>query len=87
MIEDMAKYSRSKTITVNVDEEAESEFRIEASKRYGKRKGYLGRALTEAMKEWTKKKNADVVAKSLTLLKEGIKMKKWKFNREELYER
>ena len=77
----------TKTITVNVEEEVENEFRKQASRRYGKRKGYLGRALTEAMREWSKKAEDDVVAESLKLLESGIKMKKWKFNREELYER
>ena len=77
----------SKTITVNVEEEVESEFRKQASRRYGKRKGYLGKALTEAMSEWAKKRNADVENEALRLLKAGIKMKKWEFNREELHER
>lgn len=77
----------SKTITVNVEEEVENEFRNEAIKRYGKRKGYLGKAFTEAMKEWIRKRDADIEAKALKLLKDGIKMKKWQFNREELYER
>lgn len=77
----------SKTITVNVEEEVDNEFRKQASLKYGKRKGYLGKALTEAMKEWVRKRDADIDAKALKLLKEGIKMKKWQFNREELYER
>lgn len=77
----------SKTITVNVEEEVDSEFRKQASLKYGKKKGYLGKALTEAMKEWAKKRNEDVDRKFLKLLKEGIKTKAWKFNREELYER
>lgn len=77
----------SKTITINVAEEVESEFRKEASRKYGKRKGYLGRAITEAMKEWTKKRNEDLENQVRQLIKEGVKMKKWKFNREELHER
>jgi hypothetical protein len=77
----------AKTLTVNIEEEVEREFRKQASRRFGKRKGYLGKALGEAMREWTKKRNADIENESLRLLKEGIAMKKWKFNREELYER
>lgn len=78
----------SKTITVNVEEEVDEEFRKQAGLRYGKRKGYLGKALTEAMKEWAKKKEAaDLENQMLKLLHEGIKGKKWRFNRSELYER
>ncbi len=77
----------SKTITVNVEEEVEHEFRKRASQRYGIRKGYLGRALTEAMKEWVKSRNADIEAESLMLLQKGIMMKKWRFERGELNER
>jgi len=78
----------SRTITVNVEEDVESEFRKEAGRRYGKRKGYLGKAITEAMAEWSRKRNTDLEAQALLLLKKGIKAKgRWKFNREELHER
>ena len=77
----------AKTITINVEEEVESEFRKRASKKYGKRKGYLGKAFTEAMKEWSRKKDADLEGQFLELLEGGIKMKRWKFNREGLHER
>ena len=40
------------------------------------------------MKEWSKEEDQDIVNRGLELLKKGIKAnKKWKFNREELYER
>lgn len=77
----------AKTITVNVEEDIESEFRRVAGRKYGKRKGYLGRAVTEALKEWAKKGSSDLESQFLELLENGIKMKKWKFNREELHER
>ncbi|MDE1873609.1 MAG: hypothetical protein KGI04_00615 [Candidatus Micrarchaeota archaeon] len=77
----------SRTITVNVEENVESEFRRIAGRRYGRRKGYLGKAVTEAMKEWSDKRNDDVVSQGLELLKKGIAGKKWTFNRAELYER
>lgn len=78
----------SRTITVNVEEEVDEEFRKQASLRYGRRKGYLGKALTEAMKEWAKRKEAaDLESQMLKLLHEGIRMKKWKFDRDELHER
>jgi len=77
----------SKTMNVSVEEEIEGEFRKQAGLRYGKKKGYLGRALTEAMAEWAKKNDADVVNRGMVLLKEGIKGRKWRFNRDELHER
>ena len=77
----------SETMTVNVKEDVAEEFRKQASLKYGKKKGYLGKAATEALKEWSKKRNEDADAKFLKLLREGIKTKPWKFNREELYER
>lgn len=78
----------SKTITINVEEEIDKEFRKTASQRYGKRKGYLGKAITEAMKDWVRKRNADLEAKALELLKNGINaQRKWKFDRGELHER
>jgi hypothetical protein len=77
----------SETMTVNVEKEVAAEFRKQAAMKYGKKKGFLGRALTDAMKEWAKKRDAEVVTQGLKLLKEGIKMKEWKFNREELYDR
>lgn len=76
----------TKTITVNVEKDVEESFRKLAGAAYGKRKGYLGKAITEAMKEWERKKaQVDVNARALELLGTGVKMKKWKFNREEIY--
>ena len=80
---------RTKTITVNVREDVEKRFRKLASTTYGKRKGYLGRAVTEAMLEWEKKKTrTDVNARALEMLRTGLKMGKitWK-SRDELHER
>ena len=76
----------SKTITVNINEEVENEFREKAALKYGKRKGYLGKAMTEAMDQWMRSLDSDTETQSLKMLKEGIKMKKWEFKREDLYE-
>lgn len=65
----------TKTITVNVKEDVEERFRKLASATYGRRKGYLGKAITEAMIEWEKKKIAsDVNARALEMLRKGFKM-------------
>ena len=77
---------QTKTITISVKRDVEERFRKLAGATYGKHKGYLGKAVTEAMDTWLEKKEkTDNIAKSLKLLETGIKMKKWKFNREEIY--
>jgi len=79
---------KTKTITVNVEEDVEERFRKIASATYGRRKGYLGKALTQAMKEWEKKqKQIDVNVRALEILRKGFKMGKitWK-SRDELHE-
>jgi hypothetical protein len=77
----------TETITVNVEEDVASEFRKQAGLKYGKRKGYLGRAITEAMREWSKNSDESLEKQFLELLETGIKMRKWEFDRAELHER
>ena len=77
---------KTKIITVSVQEDVEERFRKLAGATYGRHKGYLGKAITEAMKEWeNKKKQSDVNARALEMLRKGFKMGKWKFNRDEIY--
>jgi len=79
----------AKTITINIREDVEKKLRQIAAARYGKRKGYLGKAVTEAVEEWARKKEeTDVNARALAMLKKGFKMGKikWK-SRDELHER
>ena len=80
---------KSKVITVSIREDAEKKLRQIAAVRYGKMKGYLGKALTEAVEVWAKKKEeVDVNARALAMLRKGFKMGKikWK-SRDELHER
>jgi hypothetical protein len=79
----------SKTITVNVREDVERRFRKIAASKRGKNKGYLGRALTEAMRRWAdEEEGADAVAQTLALLEEGLDLGGLKYSRrEELHER
>ena len=73
------------TITVNVSDDVEKKFRMRAAQLYGKKKGSLGRALTEAMDMWTKK---ECLERSMTLLKQGLNTGKILYKkREELYDR
>ncbi len=62
----------SKVVTVSVNAAVEEKFRRVAKAVHGEKKGYLGKALTEAMDKWTKdKERSDTVAVALRLLDEG----------------
>jgi len=78
-----------KTITVNVEEDVEKRFRRVAASTHGKNKGYLGRALTEAMETWARAMEAkNSVASTMKLLDEGLDLGGVKYRRrEELHER
>jgi predicted transcriptional regulator len=78
----------SKIITVSVDLNVEKKFRKLAKALHGKKKGYLGRALTEAMDRWTRdKEQSDSVAAALQLLDEGLDLGGLKYkHRDELHE-
>lgn len=74
------------TITVNVDDATEESFRSRVYQIYGKRKGSLGQAITEAMYEWSRKK--EYFDQCMELLMKGVNMGKLKYkSREELHDR
>ena len=79
----------SKIITVSVDAEVEERFRMTAKAVHGKRKGYLGKALTDAMKVWTREREqTDNVAATLRLLEDGLDIGVERYrSRDELHER
>lgn len=80
---------QTRTITISVKRDVEERFRKLAGVTYGKHKGYLGKAVTEAMTIWVEKKErSDVNARALEMLRKGFKMGKitWK-SRDELHER
>ncbi|MFI5419627.1 MAG: hypothetical protein ACHQ1H_01525 [Nitrososphaerales archaeon] len=79
----------TKIITVSVDARVEEKFRKTARAIHGKKKGYLGRALTDAMENWTREKEqTDSVVATLQLLDEGINLGGLKYkNRDELHDR
>jgi len=58
------------TITVSISDDVEEKFRKTASSKYGTRKGYLGDAITEAMKIWIKSESGNV-KKAMELLEKG----------------
>lgn len=74
------------TITANVDDDTEQTFRTHVYATYGKRKGSIGRALTEAMTQWAQQKT--YFDTCMKLLREGINMGKMQYKtRTELHER
>ena len=77
------------TMTISVDNDVEQQFRALAQKIYSKKKGYLGNAVTSAMKKWIDEMTQKQISeRELKLLENGFDMGKFKFrSREELYER
>jgi len=78
------------TITVNIKDEVEKEFRAVASIAHrDDETGYLERAVTEAMQRWIEEKRQEKIAKrELKLLKKGFNFgKKLYKTRDELHER
>ncbi len=74
------------TITINVKDDVEQMFRGRVYQLYGKKKGTLGKALTEAIFEWSNKKL--YLDRCMELLENGIDMGKLKYKeREELHGR
>ncbi|NJD54415.1 MAG: hypothetical protein FIB07_16320 [Candidatus Methanoperedens sp.] len=77
------------TITVNVKDDVEKDFRKLVRSVYGARKGDLGKALNEAMQKWVYEKRQEKIAQ------EALKLLELKFDfgkrlyrdRDELYER
>ena len=77
------------TITVNVKDDVEKEFRETVRSVHGNKKGDLGKALTEAMRKWVYEKKQEKIAQ------EALKLLEQKFDfgrrlykdRSELYER
>ena len=77
------------TITVIVNDEIEKEFRETVKELEGSRKGYLGKAITEAMYKWVNEKRQKSVAQEMvSLMEKGFNMGKIKIkSRDELYDR
>jgi len=77
------------TITISVDNDTERRFREAAKKKLGERKGYLGRATTEALDLWIRKQTQEEIARdALTLLETGHHVGKHLYKeRKDLYDR
>lgn len=77
------------TLTINVDTETEQQFRKTAEKEYKGKKGYLGDAISEAMKKWLEERRQQkIAAEALADLRKGWKFGKILYKtREELHAR
>jgi HEPN domain-containing protein len=77
------------TITVNIKDEVEKEFKAIASIAHGEEKGYLERAVTEAIQRWIYEKRQEKIAEeALKLLETGFDFGKRLYkDRSDLYER
>ncbi len=79
----------SKTITISVDEDTDKKIRRYAMEVYGNKKGALQKAYKDAVDMLTAaEEQEEIRSAALKRLEKGVKSnKKWKFNRDELYER
>jgi len=77
------------TITINVDDKVEERFRKEAGDKYNRRKGYLGKAVTEAMDKWIKeRRQKEISMRQLKILDKGFDLGGMAYKkRSELYEK
>jgi hypothetical protein len=77
------------TITISVDNDTEKRFREAAKKKLGERKGYLGKATTEALDLWIRKQTQEEIARdALALLEKGHPVGKDLYKeRKDLYDR
>ena len=74
------------TLTVNVDAGTEDRFREQVARVYGRRKGALGKALTEAMESWVAQNTS--VHRCMELLEKGVHLGGLTYKkRDELHDR
>ncbi len=74
------------TITINVSDDVEKQFREQVSKIYGQGKGVLGKAFTEALLIWSERK--EYFDECMKLLEEGMDLDGITYKeREELHAR
>lgn len=61
-------------ITISVNESVSQRFRRLAAAKYGKKKGSLGKAVTEALEAWNESTGNNVNAKALETLRKGYRL-------------
>ena len=77
------------TITVNVKDETEKKFRETVKENFGKAKGTLGKALTEAIEIWTMQHSHEEIGKrQIALMRKGFDLGGFAVSsRDEIHER
>lgn len=77
------------TVTINVKDEINKEFRETVKKKLGQGKGILGKAIEDAMKKWIEEeKQKKIVERQIRFMQKGLySLKGWKFKRDEIYDR
>ena len=76
------------TITISIDDDTEKRFREVAKKKLGERKGYLGKATTQALECWMKQQTQEeIVIDALSLIRSGHNLGKHLYRtRNDLYD-
>lgn len=76
------------TITISIEDEVESRFRKTVKQVSGEGKGKLGKAVEEALANYSAKRSQELIARKAEQTLEGFALGKLKLkNRDELYER
>jgi len=77
------------TITLNVNNEINTEFRDIVKSKYGEGKGIIGKAIEEALLKWiSEQKQKEISERQISILRKGTwDLKNYKFNREEINEK
>ena len=76
------------TLTVNVDDAVAKKFRETAAAAFGKSKGHLGKAVSEAFSVWLRfKREKAASVRMLEILEEGLDLHGVTFTREQLHRR
>lgn len=77
------------TITISIDDETEKRFREAAKKKMGERKGYLGKATTEALESWIRNQTQEEISRdALNLLETEYHPGAYRYSeRKDLYDR
>ena len=77
------------TITINIKDDIAQEFRLLAGIVYGKKKGHLGKAFTEAIQNWIDERKQEKIAReALEIMNQDFSFGGRLYqNRSELHER
>ncbi|MBM3231909.1 hypothetical protein FJZ21_00825 [Candidatus Pacearchaeota archaeon] len=61
-------------ITISLDDAIEEKLRKIAVARFRKKKGYLAKAISEALNEWASKMEQESMSKAISILLDGVNL-------------